>query len=151
MCNKKSYKSIKGKIEMKSYNLFIKKTSFAIVMSMLSFLSFAATNSAINLQSEKELNPYNPTKIVSRISLGYSNAVHVSGAYAPKENIMFSGAMSDELYEWKAGASVLFNDNIYNLSYHFRQFDEDAVDYMSSVSIDTYFSLAKKRYSSTWY
>lgn len=122
-----------------------KLTALLTALIMSQYVFAFGKSSEINLSSVKEKNPYDPTKIVSELNLGYSNDFHVSGSYAVTDDTMVTLGMSDNLNEWVLGSSLTVGGAIYSLNYYYEEFEDYKDSNMHSISLETYYALTDQR------
>lgn len=80
-----------------------------------------------------------PTKIVTKIGIGYSDTASLSGSIGLDEVRMLNGRVNDQ-GEWRLGGSWLFDLGILNFNFSRTDYDNDS--YRNNYSIGTYVPLS---------
>ena len=65
-----------------------------------------------------EKNQEDPTKIVTKLGVGYSDQFTFSGSIGLDEARMINARINDDASEWPIGGSWLFNFSILNLNFN---------------------------------
>jgi len=81
-----------------------------------------------------------PTKIVTRIGIGYNDDVTFSGSIGLDEVRMINASISDDASEWRLGGSWLFDFGIMNFSFNRAEYDDGA--YKNNYSVGTFLPLS---------
>jgi hypothetical protein len=80
---------------------------------------------------EEEKNPEDPTKIVTRLGMGYNGDLTINGSFSLDKTRMISGFINSDATEWRLGGSWLFEKGIVNFHFKKNQYDNggDSISY----------------------
>lgn len=107
---------------------YMMKYSLLAVSLLVPFFSFA-----------QEKHHEDPTKIVSKLGVGYNDGVTFSGSIGLDELSMINASINDDASEWRVGGSWLFDIGIVNFS--FSRVDYDNEVYKNNYSVGTFIPL----------
>ncbi|WP_234494169.1 hypothetical protein [Vibrio maritimus] len=107
----------------------IKAVGFSIVFGLLITTGVSAD----------EKHHEDPTKIVTKIGVGYSDTASLSGSIGLDEVRMLNGRVNDT-GEWRIGGSWLFDLGILNFNFSRTDYENDS--YRNNYSIGTYVPLS---------
>ncbi|GAL10270.1 hypothetical protein JCM19233_1247 [Vibrio astriarenae] len=103
----------------------------------LAYLLTASLIFAPTFVTAEEKNPEDPTKIITRVGLGYSNSsLRLSGSLGLDEARMINATITDDASEWSLGGSWLFDAGIVN--FDFRKSDFGDGSESTTYSVGTY-------------
>lgn len=128
------------KISMNIYNIRglpsqkVIKTSAILTINVL-YLTIGTT-----FTSADEKNPENPTKIVTKLGVGYSDQFTISGSIGLGKVRMINARINDDASEWRIGGSWLFDFGIINFNFNRNEYDNDA--HANGYSIGTFIPLS---------
>ncbi len=83
-----------------------------------------------------EKNPEDPTKVTTKLGLGYNGEFVLSGALSVDAVRKINARINEDGSEWRIGGSWLFNFGIVNFNFSRTDYDNDA--YKNSYSIGTF-------------
>ncbi len=112
-------------------HLFI--TTFISLLLIISFSSLAVE------QNPKEKHPEDPTKVITKIGIGYSDKLTFSGSFALDRAKKINGNINAEGDEWRIGGSWLFNFGIINFSLGRSKYDNGGTK--DNYSVGTFLPL----------
>lgn len=92
------------------------------------------------LTQAKEKNPEDPTKVITKLGIGYTDELTISGSLSLGPIRKINGRINEDGSEWRLGASWLFNFGIINVNFSRTDYDGDA--YKDSYSIGTFVPLS---------
>ncbi len=110
------------------------KTVLALLTGLILNPSFAA-------EQEKEKLPDDPTKIITRIGLGYTDRIQLNGSIGLDESKMLSFRVSEDGDEWRIGGSWLFDIGIVNFNFSQTDLEEDGAS-KNNYSLGTFIPLS---------
>lgn len=108
-----------------------------IILILVSTFYLSALN-AKEVTASKVAEPKNqedPTKIVTKVGLGYNGDLVLSGSFALSQTNKVNGSINSEGDEWRIGGSWLLSKGIVN-------FNVDVDDFRKSFSVGTYVPLS---------
>ncbi|NWK57560.1 hypothetical protein HW115_18220 [Verrucomicrobiaceae bacterium N1E253] len=73
---------------------------------------------------EKEKNPEDPTKIVTRLGAGYNGDFTINASWGLDKARMISGFINEDASEWRLGGSWLFEKGIVSFNFKKNQYDD---------------------------
>jgi hypothetical protein len=88
----------------------------------------------------QEKHHEDPTKIVTRVGLGYNDGSTLSGSIGLDEVRMINASINDDASEWRLGGSWLFDIGIVNFSFSRVDYDNDV--YKNNYSVGTFIPLS---------
>lgn len=106
----------------------LKATGFTIVFGLLIATGVSA----------EEKHHEDPTRIVTKIGMGYSDTASISGSVGLDEVRMLNGRINDN-GEWRVGGSWLFDLGILNFNFSRTDYEHDS--YRNNYSVGTYIPL----------
>ncbi len=104
---------------------------------MVSTLSLVVLNT---LTHATEKNPDDPTKVVTKLGVGYNDEFVLSGSLSLDSVRKINGRINEDGSEWRLGGSWLFNFGIVNFGFSRTEYDGDA--YKNSYSVGTFVPLS---------
>ena len=93
----------------------------------------------VNASESDEKHHEDPTRIITKVGISYSDAVSVSGSLGLDEARMVSGRINEN-GEWRLGGSWLFDLGIVNFNFSRTDFDDGS--YRNNYSIGTFVPLS---------
>ncbi|TYK65831.1 hypothetical protein CWS31_008880 [Colwellia echini] len=107
-------------------------------MALLSSFATAETEQQ-KIKAEDEKNNNDPTKVITRVGLGYSDDLTISGSLAFGPVSKLNAKTNSDFSEWRFGGSWLFDFGIVNVSFNRAEYDEGGSK--NTYSIGTYLPL----------
>lgn len=107
---------------------------FSVLADQTSENESPQESSTVNKTRESEKNPEDPTKIITKIGIGYNGDLTFNGSLALDDARKVNGSINSDGSEWRLGGSWLFPKGIAN-------FNIDADDYRTSYSLGTFVPL----------
>lgn len=101
-------------------------------IGLLSIDSFAEDN--------KEKNPEDPTKIVTKLGAGYNDQFTFNGSIGIDDTRKVNASINDDGSEWRIGGSWLFDFGIVNFNFNRNEYDDGA--HNKGYSVGTFIPLS---------
>ncbi|WP_210498292.1 hypothetical protein [Vibrio crassostreae] len=98
-------------------------------------------SSAVAAEVKEEKNELDPTKIVTKAGVSYTDALSVAGSVGLDEARMLNARVDVESGEWRLGGSWLFDFGIVNFNFSRTDYEHDA--YRNNYSVGTFIPLEK--------
>ncbi len=92
-------------------------------------------------EEEKQKLDQDPTKVITRFGLSYSDSLSVSASFAFDPVRKINIRLDEDLDEWRLGGSWLFNFGIVNVNFGRNEFDHGGSQ--NNYSIGTFMPLSK--------
>ncbi|MBU2869082.1 hypothetical protein [Colwellia sp. E2M01] len=107
--------------------------SLLLPLALTSSLSFAAE------LTKPEKDPNDPTKVITKIGLGYTEDLTISGSLALDATRKLNAKTNFDASEWRLGGSWLFDFGIINFAVSRSEYDEGG--YKNNYSLGTFLPL----------
>lgn len=121
-------------------SLLTYKRIIVFVFLLQSLLFTLSVEAQSEQQSTSEKHDQDPTKIVTKLGVGYTNSTTVSASIGLDSMRMINARYTPETGEWRLGGSWLLDIGIVNFSFTRSDYDEGG--YKEDYSIGTYIPLA---------
>lgn len=109
--------------------------TYGVIVISLSSLLIQAT-----AQEEEDKNPDDPTKIITKLGLGYTEEFTLSGSLSLDPVRKINARINEDGSEWRLGGSWLFDFGIVNVNFSRTDYEGDA--YKNNYSIGTFLPLS---------
>ena len=97
--------------------------------------STAKETTALPVKSSEIKNQEDPTKVVTKVGLGYNGDLVLSGSFSLSKTNKINGSINSDGSEWRLGGSWLLPKGIIN-------FNVDVDDFRTSLSVGTFVPLS---------
>ncbi|GAA0787434.1 MULTISPECIES: hypothetical protein [Pseudomonadati] len=105
------------------------------------FLCLFISVISLNIEAfATEKNPEDPTKIVTKLGVGYNEQFTFSGSIGLDETRMINMSINDDGSDWRLGGSWLFDFGIVNFNVNRNEYDDGA--HNNGYSIGTFIPLS---------
>ena len=108
---------------------------------ILSAFLLASSSLILTAHAEEEKHQEDPTKVITKIGLGYTDELSLSGSLALDEARKLNVRTNKDASEWRFGGSWLFDFGILNFSLNRSEYDDGG--HKQSYSVGTYLPLSK--------
>jgi len=111
-----------------------------IILLLMSFSSVVTANQATEKEQQKEKHQDDPTKVITRLGVGYTDDVTLSGSLALDPVRKLNAKTNKDASEWRFGGSWLFDFGIMNFSMSRSEYDDGG--HKNNYSIGTFLPLS---------
>ncbi|MGR5117927.1 hypothetical protein ACPV5W_04215 [Vibrio astriarenae] len=126
-----------------TYKLEANRASLLILCATVGLTS---DNVLAQSNDNSEKNPEDPTKIITKLGVGYSNEkLTLSGNIGLDDARMLNGRINDDGSEWSLGGSWLFDAGIVNFNFRKTAYDDNSTN--TSYNLGSYFPLSEFGFS----
>ncbi|MGR5269068.1 hypothetical protein ACPV5R_15060 [Vibrio astriarenae] len=126
-----------------TYKLEANRASLLILCATVGLTS---DNVLAQSNDNSEKNPEDPTKIITKLGVGYSNEkLTLSGNIGLDDARMLNGRINDDGSEWSLGGSWLFDAGIVNFNFRKTTYDDNSTN--TSYNLGSYFPLSEFGFS----
>ncbi|MBK1877313.1 hypothetical protein [Pelagicoccus mobilis] len=123
---------------MKNTSARAPKTPIIVAMAAVFTLGLTSIHAS---DEEAEKHPDDPTKIITRIGVGYTDRFQVNGSLGLDETKMLNARVSEDLDEWRIGGSWLFDFGIVNFNFSQTDLEEEGAT-KNNYSLGTFVPLS---------
>ena len=109
--------------------------------TLVSAIIVLSSCSALSAEQKEEKHPDDPTKVITRVGVSYTNDLTISGSLALDEARKINARTNKDASEWRIGGSWLFDFGILNFNLSRSEYENGG--HKNNYSVGTFIPLEK--------